>query len=92
MRLGRRRAVGGEPREGRVVNGTVAQVVPRGSIRALMNTHKRDLRVVSDASEAEAAHRNAPVAADLPSMPDSWSVERGRRQLTDLLARARRDG
>lgn len=74
------------------MNGVQAQVVPRGTIRSLMNKHKRDLRVVSDAAEAEAAHRNAPVAADLPSMPDTWGVERGRRQLTDLLARARRDG
>jgi hypothetical protein len=84
------RLLGRKREEGRSVNGTTSQVVPKGTIRAVIRKHRHQLEVVSDAAAREAAHRNAPAPADPPSMPDRWSVERGRRQLADLLSRAER--
>ena len=90
MRLGRRRASGGEQRVGRIVNGVQAQVVPKGTIRAILRSHRKEMAgaYVSDAMATELAHRDAEakVGRAVPGLPERWSLERGRQHLSDLLS------
>jgi len=93
MRLGLRRARGGEPREGRVVNGTQAQVVPRGTIRSVIKSHRRQmLGGVDDTQAREMDHVRVRETDDtpIPGQPDRWTTNRGRQELADIEARARR--
>ena len=78
-----------KPEPGRVVNGVEGQVVPRGTVRAIIRSHKRDLQHVSDALARETARREAATRDLLPAAPDEWTADRGRRQLLDLEARAK---
>lgn len=93
VRLGLRRARGGEPRTGRIVNGTQAQVVPKGTIRAVMKKHRRQMLGGIDetaAREVDHIRVREESAAPPPGMPETWTTERGRQQLADIEARARR--
>lgn len=92
MKLSFRRTRGGEPRVGRVVNGTQAQVVPKGTIRAVMKSHRRRMRAgIDDTAAREVDHRvREDQETPVPGMPEVWTSERGRQQLADIEARARR--
>lgn len=94
MRLGLRRARGGEPRAGRVVNGTQAQVVPKGTIRSIMKTHRKQMLGLDSTQAREADHVRVRESEEtpVPGMPDVWTTERGRQQLADIEARAQRNG
>jgi hypothetical protein len=93
IRLTARRALGkgGEPREGRVVGDVQASVIPKGMIRSHIRANRRliDAGAVSEDADRELARRAAPEPGQ-SSRPEAWSVERGRRQLADLLSRAER--
>jgi hypothetical protein len=92
MRLGFRRGRGGEQRAGRMVNGTQAQVVPKGTIRAVMKSHRRQMLGLDDTAAREVDHIRAREEQDapVPGMPETWTRERGRQELADIDARARR--
>jgi hypothetical protein len=76
-----------------MVNGTQAQVVPKGTIRAVMKNHRRQmLGGIDETAAREVAHIRVREEQEtpVPGMPDVWTVGRGRQQLADLEARARR--
>lgn len=94
MRLGFRRSRGGEQRAGRMVNGTQAQVVPKGTVRAVIKSHRRAMLGLDDTAAREVDHVRVRESdeAPVPGMPELWTADRGRQQLADLEARARRNG
>lgn len=75
-----------------MVNGTQAQVVPKGTVRAVIKSHRRQMLGLDDTAAREVDHIRVreDAAMPVPGMPDTWSRDRGRQELADLDARARR--